>query len=280
MSSPPPAAPVVSIERPPCSLDPAEPSAADFIHTAVRSIRRLARTRGRDHPHIVIACFPKSGSTFLATTLARATGFRPYLLNPIGHDTERDIRPLSIPMFLTQPTVSQEHMHARTENVRWLRLLGVRPVVLVRDVFDAVVSARDHVAPPGARGPAAHPPPDENDPSVRQDLAIRAGVPWMIDFFTSWRAARAKLDVHFVTYDELVADPIATIERIFTHVGMRVPATQISDALASIRPSEVRFNRGRGGRGRLELTPAEIRLVEDIAGTERDADLSMIGLPS
>ena len=73
----------------------------------MRRLERIIIANRDRRRHVLIACMPKSASTFLRTVLVEATGFESYLLNTAGSDTERNIDARSIPMFLSRDTVSQ-----------------------------------------------------------------------------------------------------------------------------------------------------------------------------
>ena len=250
------------------------PMTADAIDRLIDAERDRCR-------HVVVACMPKSASTFLCSLLAEATGYRPYLLNTLGHDTERTIDRLSIPTFLRRDTVSQEHMRATRENVRLLARMGVRPVVLVRDLMDVIVSACDHSEQVAGSGPAAHLPSDF-DRWSREDrlwLVVRMGTPWFLNLVTSWIDAASRLDTLWITYDDVVGDTAATVRRALEHAGVVSDEGRIDAAIAGVDPSTTRLNRGVSGRGRAELSAPQQAAVREIADVYRGAyDLSIIGL--
>ncbi|HWB20300.1 MAG TPA: sulfotransferase domain-containing protein [Phycisphaerales bacterium] len=248
---------------------------------AGRQIDRVIDDHAADHPHIVIACFPKSASTFLATFMAAATGFRSYLLNTSGYDNERNIDRLSIPMFLAQPTVSQEHMRATVPNVAILKRMSIRPVVLVRNIFDCIISSRDHARSQSIVGPNAHVPHDfASWPIEAQDwFIVRMGVPWYLTFFASWMDASNQLPVLWLTYESLIGDPVKSALAIADHVGISLSASVAERSLQSIDPLAIRLNTGVSGRGERELSPSQMNAVRETAGVYRGYyDLSMIGL--
>jgi hypothetical protein len=275
------AAPAVVLDVPRDAALAAPGDRLTAVHeSAMRRIRSIA-VRGRGgRRHVVIACMPKSGSTFLTEALVAATGFHRYLLNTRGYDNERTIDRAAIPMFTARDTVSQEHMRATRANIAWLRELEVRPVVLVRNVFDAIVSARDHAVAESVSGPAAHVPPDfATWPAEAQHwFIVRMGVPWMLSLVASWRDAEHELPTMWLTWDEMTSDPVGAVRRVLAHAGIEV-AGDLAERVARVRRDErVRFNRGVAGRGMTELTPAQIGAVREIAESFDGYDLGPIGL--
>jgi hypothetical protein len=242
---------------------------------------RMIDDRRARHRHVVVACLPKCASTYLDALLVHATGFRRYLLNTTGHDTERNIDARSIPMFLAGDTVSQEHMRATRENVRLLARLGVRPVVLVRDLLDLLVSMRDHAAREPGRGPAGHVPADfaRWPPADRLELIVRFATPWLLTMVTSWLDAARELPTLWLRYDDVVGRPAETVGRVLDHVGVAVPRARIDEAVGRVDPATTRFNRGVSGRGRAELTEGQRSAVRAAAAAYRGTyDLSIVGL--
>lgn len=246
-----------------------------------RRIARLAEALAGEHHHIVIASFPKSASTYLNNILVEATGFRSYLLNTAGHDNERNIDPASIPMFLALDTVSQEHMRATRPNVAWLQRLQVRPVVLVRNLFDALLSSRDFAMQGHLIGPNAHVPQDFVGWSIDQQLwfMARMAAPWYLNFFASWQDAHRDLPTLWISYDDVVLHTARTVARIAEHTGIPIDADRTARAVAIANLRQARFNCGLSGRGVEAFSAAQRQCVRDHAASFNSAcDFSSIGL--
>jgi hypothetical protein len=253
-----------------------------IVHeSAMRRIGAIAARNRGQRRHIVIACMPKSGSTFLTEVIVAATGYGRYLLNTRGHDNERTVDRAAVPMFTARDTVSQEHMRATERNVRWLRELGIRPIVLVRNIFDAIVSARDHAVAESTSGPSAHVPPDFGTWSVEAQhwFIVRMGVPWLLNLVTSWQDIGDELHPMWLTYEAMIEDPVDATRRVLVHAGVEI-APDLSTRVAAVqRDTSVRYNRGVRGRGMTELSAAQIQAVREIAAPYVDEyDLSAIGL--
>jgi hypothetical protein len=248
---------------------------------ATSRLECIVQANAGDHHHIVVASMPKSGSTYLQKVLAHITGFRPYWLNTIGHDNERNLELTAIPMFLAQGTVTQEHMRATRANVHWLKRMGVRPTVLVRNIFDVIVSSRDHSAGGDICGPNAHTPAAYNTwcPEDQAWFIIRMGLPWHLTFVSSWLDAQREIPVLWVSYEDVVQQTVATVARILEHTGVERSSADIQRLAAEVDLDNVRFNRGLSGRGKSELTGAQRQAVRDLAAVHRGAyDFSLIGL--
>jgi len=179
------------------------------------------RSRG-----FLIACMPKSGSTFLSELVASLPGFRREHLVPSYNRREQElseeeiarafvgthhIRRAYMDGVVTAPClprgfVAQHHVRHNDETQLLIDTYGLVPIVLVRNLFDVVVSLRDHLVKSSVYTPAAFVDEDfENLPEERQhDFLIDLAMPWYIHFYVSWWKAENKL---LVTYEDLVEDP-------------------------------------------------------------------------
>lgn len=255
----------------------------DVIFTCAvnRRIERLAEVMAPEHRHILVASFPKAASTYLNNLLVEATGFRSYLLNTAGYDNERNIDPASIPMFMSLDTVSQEHMRATRPNRAWLQRMQIRPVVLVRNIFDALVSALDFVMQGHVVGPNAHLPPGFQQWSSSDQLwfMARMAAPWYLNFFASWQDAQHDLPTIWITYEDVTQHGVQTIARIARHTGVPIDSARAEHAIATADLQLSRFNCGRSGRGTQTFSQAQRQCVCDQAAAFCGVyDFSMIGL--
>src|SRR6187551_3281662 len=121
------------------------------------TVNALARSRP---PSILLACMPKSGSSFLSAALAQAAG---YPLYQFVYTYDRNEQDLYLPALvsglgLPSPTVTQQHVRATGSNLDLTQVFNLRVVLLVRNLFDALVSLRDHILNEGAPQPMAYIP--------------------------------------------------------------------------------------------------------------------------
>lgn len=240
----------------------------------------INENRGRKN-HVFFASFPKSGTTYLHKLLLNATGFEDYLLDRFSEDQQQNIIRQWMPMFLAQNTVTQIHMFATAPNIRMMKELGVRPVVLIRDLADVLVSLRDHVVNEDHVMPIAQFPREFLDWNTEQQgwFIVRMAAPWYLNFYASWKRAEPQIDVLWVRYSELILDPRQTLNRILLHSGVDVNPDNIDRAVASVDMSRVRFNVGVSGRGRKTLSDAQVRAIDEIAATFAGAiDFTPIGV--
>lgn len=208
--------------------------------------QRLPR---RDTLPYVICGMPKSASTFVSALAAEMTGLPlddPHNYNDYftcGFDKgliwdlcQRDV-------------VVHGHLAANPRALCYFRLLKVRPIVTVRNIFDALRSYADHMFPK-ARG-------DDTVLPTLLDFAILRMAGFYVDFYASWYRARDRFDMLWVDYDEVKSDPAGLVRRIAGHLGSGVVAGGIDKAMALAAPGgldekrrdALMFNKGVAGRG-------------------------------
>jgi len=221
-------------------------------------VRQLLAGSGR---HLLLACMPKSGSTFLSTALAAATGFR---LQTFGWGFEQNEQDLYLPELVRHyrsDTVTQQHMRASDPNLRLVGAFGIIPIVLVRGLEDVVVSLFDHMAHDAQRTPMAF--VDEGyrrlAPAAQADFIIELFMPWYVSFYVSWREAEraGKCTPIWVRYEEMIKDPARAIAGILARSGVDCTRARIDAGVARALKGKVRFNKGVAGRGSRFLTDAQ-----------------------
>lgn len=233
--------------------------------------------------HLFVACAPKSGSTFLKNLLTDITQFRDVFSVYAGLQNEQDLDLPQLARFARENTVTQQHCRASEANIHLMQAFGIRPVVLVRDIFDTVMSLRDFYD--GGFVYSTFFDREEYEalaPEVRLDLLIDHAVPWYFQFLASWQRVEreGRLDVLWLDYDALTRDPPAALARVLDFYRMRtehealrcVVATRSSDHRGN------RFNRGVSGRGREGLRAAQRERIAGFARWFPGTDFSLLGL--
>lgn len=250
--------------------------------------------RGKKHmvrrrPYIVVACMPRTGSTFLTTVLADITSFKRC---PLNYAYGRNEQELYLPKLLDAysfGSVTQQHFRATQANLQLLEEFEVRPVVLVRNVFDVTVSIRDYMLKEKASTwPTFY--CDERFWDLTEerqfDAIIDLGLPWYFSFFVSWaEAARTgEASILWLTYEDAQRDWSAAAKRILEFCDIQATDSQISAALAATtnRSAEsLRLNKGVVGRAESILTVEQHdRIARFAEHYYPHIDFSMIGIDS
>ena len=213
--------------------------------------------------HILIACMPKSGSTFLSDVIGQCSGFRRAILTPSAGRREQEIDEQLLRKLDKVGYVAQHHVRNSEWTSEMCRTYGLTPIVLVRSLQDVVVSLRDHMRRESAVFPqffaeARH---AELDDSALEAMLARLALPWYLNFYMSWRETPGAL---MVNYEDLIASPTEVIQDILGFAGANTTAEDVEEAVAKAKAKETsRLNVGVSGRG-AGLQPQSIQIILDL----------------
>jgi len=228
----------------------------------------------------LLACFPKSGSTFFATVLAGLPGFQKVsLVTGYGRrEQELDAASLVAAERTCSHIVAQHHVRYSEETQRLIDRFALHPIVLVRNIYDVVASVRDHLQAGGVIIAQAYVPPDlpRWEISVIEQFVADMLLPWYFNFYASWADCPQRLEI---TYDGLIADPAAVVRNLCTRAGIVATEEQVLTAVAAARANRVttRFNVGVAGRGR-DISPGAVSRIRALANYYSFMDLSSLGI--
>lgn len=233
--------------------------------------------------HIFIACSPKSGSTFLKNVLVSLTGFKDLFSVYAGLQNEHDLDLPQIAKFGKSNTVTQQHSRASEANIQMMQAFGIRPIILVRNIFDSAISLLDFYTK-GFTFSTFFTKEEFLDFSEEQkiDLIIDYALPWYFQFVASWQKVEKekRLQIQWLTYEELIADKPSTIEKILSFYGMATDKNSIIKKINEIESDSEknRFNKGVSGRGKLVLSEDQKLRIKNLAKHFPSADFSILGL--
>jgi hypothetical protein len=216
--------------------------------------------RDPDRRIICIACFPKSGSTFIANKLANLPGFSRGGAVPAFQRREHELEAESIRRAQERRPgkhlVLKHHVRCSHSTVRIGREFGIEYVVLVRDIMDCLVSMVDHLQNESRFAPMAYWDDDllrdleaAGAPS-RLEAITRTFAPWYVNFFVSWQRSPLefpRVNAEWITYEGFFQDPAAGLDDLCTRLAIPCSADDRRRALEI--ETESRFNQGVTGRG-------------------------------
>jgi hypothetical protein len=235
----------------------------------------------RKHAWLIAA--PKSGSTWLTQALKRLLGWTSNsLVNQEWgrREQELDVRPMLLDTHQDLFT-TQQHICFSEATRNFIRQFRVRPILLGRNVFDALVSYHDHLmdttAVPAAFVPAEFATwPREQ----RLDFVVQLIAPWYASFFASWFSAKrdGEIEFHWVGYEDLFADPVATLEGILEYLKVDRPREKIVGTIESISKQQTRFNVGIVGRGAAAFTLEQRLQIQHLFSYHPTLSFERIGI--
>ena len=231
--------------------------------------------------HLLVACFPKSGSTLLKRLLCEATGYAEaqYCFAFLQNEQE-----IYLPLVLASATenrVIQQHCRATVPNLHILQAFDIKPVVLVRNIFDVLLSWKEFLDG-GAYINTFFPHYEKLSEEQRLALVVEDRAPWYLSFFAGWQHAveSGQIDATWMVYRDLTGDPEAALEGILDFYGIKPDPVRLARATQMVNKNTgtTRFNKGKVGRGRAAFTDAQVEHIRRVASYYTGVDFSMIGL--
>lgn len=232
--------------------------------------------------HILVACMPKSGSTFLKESLCALTGWMDTPLTYAFMQNEQEVYLPNVLRVAPSNTVTQQHCRATGPNIQIFQAFGFRPIVLVRRLEDIVLSMADFYDSGATTNTFFGDAWPGMDQAAKYDLVIDHVMPWYASFYASWdRAVRlGQLDCLFVAYEDMIVDKPATIMKIAAFLELGKSAEECAATVQAVEAdaSKIRFNKGVAGRGAAALSDAQKSRLRKLVSTYGDLDLTRVRL--
>lgn len=232
--------------------------------------------------HLLVACMPKSGSTFLKEALCALTGWMDTPLTYAFMQNEQEVYLPNVLRVASSDTVTQQHCRATGPNIQIFQAFGFRPIVLVRCLEDIVLSMSDFYDSGATTNTFFGDVWPTLDQAAKYDLVIDHVMPWYASFYASWdRAARLEqLDCLFVAYEDMIADKPATIAKISEFLKLGKSAKECASAVQAVEAdaTKIRFNKGVAGRGAAALNDTQKSRLAKLMHGYGDLDLSRVRL--
>ncbi len=232
--------------------------------------------------HLFIACVPKSASTFLKNLLVNVTGYRDLFTVYAAGQTEHEIYLPTLRDAAHLDTVTQQHCRASDANVHLMQGFGIRPVVLVRNIFDSVISLFDFYNKGAFQTSFFRADWQALDEEMKIDLLIENVIPWYFQFVASWDLAekQRRLEIHWLSYEELLADKPSSVLKVLEFYGLGASQQGVEQRIREIESEErkIRFNKGVVGRGKLGLTDRQKEQIRRLTRFYPTTDFGRIGL--
>ncbi len=232
--------------------------------------------------HLFIACVPKSASTFLKNLLLNLTGYRDLFSVYAAGQNEHEIYLPTLREAAHLDTVTQQHCRASDANVHLMQAFGIRPIVLVRNIFDSVMSLLDFYNHGAFRNSYFRADWQALDEETKIDLLIENVIPWYFQFVASWDLVekQKRLEIFWLNYEELVADKPSTVLKVLEFYGLGAPRRGIEQRIRELESDgrKNRFNKGVTGRGRAGLNNWQKEKISNLTRYYPSTDFARIGL--
>lgn len=234
---------------------------------------------------MVIACMPKSASTFLTTSLSLITHYPMVKL----HFDRNNEKALYLPHLIKHsayPTVTQIHLRLTNTNLQILRYFDIRPIVLVRNLYDITVSYRNHLSKEPSLNPefrnAVITPVLKSyetlDEKEKINFIIDLVIPWYISFYVAWYYAYQSnsIDLLWINYNDIAKDSPAVIRKILDFYHIHKTDEELNISVQDSFKKDIRFNKGVSGYGIEAMDSLQIERIEKMKSYYPDVDFSLI----
>lgn len=231
---------------------------------------------------ILLACFPKSGSTFVRSVIDKKKEFKHVNLVPSYYEREHELDIRFLYKYRKLNYIAQLHVRANNETEKLVKQFDLIPVILVRDIYDVIVSLVDNMRRNNAiRWPMAKifdthlNLTDEELYSVVVDLFV----PWYINFFVGWKIS--PLTKIIVNYEEMLKNELSFFKKIFSACEMVFSDEEIRNMIDETKKNSKhnKLNKGVVGRGNQIPVETKNKIVK-LCSYYPNIDFSEIGILS
>lgn len=221
-------------------LTPGRPSVHSHLHLLLAARKQECGDRARgaaEAPlgrHFLVTGFPESGLETLAEAVRSSLGYVGAQLAEPSYHTEDALSESRLRAVAAVDTVSRLHCAATEENISLMRRFAIRPMILVRNVYDTLLSWRRSAFPDIHFLPLR----STHDAAIIQqiDIIMAERAAWLVHFYAQWRRAteRKAVDALWITAEAAAAYPEETAVRIIRFLGRPCPEETIVAALSKL----------------------------------------------
>lgn len=243
---------------------------------------------------VAICCMPKSGSTYLITSLTQIEGLKldmvylqtPYMnvdfIDALSREHEIDELALLMHELRGKNWVSQMHVKWTRYTERVFEANNIKPIITFRNIFDCIVSMDDMLMRGEVDGfPMIRLPRDFKKMAEADRIGFLTEYvgPWYIDYTVSWhRATIPNLKLYYET--DILGFNIETAAKIMTFIGKDDLAPDIVAKAFELtdekKKKSSRINKGVAGRGEKIPLASRERLKMLSRPYENEVDFSRL----
>lgn len=232
--------------------------------------------------HALVACMPKSGSSLMFDALHHLTGWEKAFYSYAYMQNEQELYLPYVRGTAGADTVTQQHCRATAANLQIIQGFGIRPVVLIRNLADVVMSLTDFYDQGAVFNTFLGTDWQSLKSAPKRDFIIDHIMPWYVAFYASWRRAEAdgQAECCFVRYEDMIADKPATLQRIAEFLDLSKTREECQAAVTTAEGDRfsTRFNKGVAGRGKEALSDEQLARLKRLAAPYASVDFGPIGL--
>lgn len=237
--------------------------------------------KSKKNGKILLSCFPKSGSSFTASVISETGNYERMGLVYAYGMREQELDSRKCYQLRNTSFIAQHHVRHSEYTAKLIFQYNLTPVVLVRNIYDCIVSMADHIRSENYKWPMCT-LFEEHCNLSDHDLHLMVTdyfVPWYINFYVGW--ITSPVNPLLVTYEGMVDDQVTFFEKILRADGYQPKEREIDDAIEICMSGKhkIRLNNGVINRGK--ILPSEVReKVHQLVSYYPSIDFSPVGIKS
>jgi hypothetical protein len=202
----------------------------------------LVQTASCPEALVLVNTFPRVPTAAAETILVQELGLRRDTLHSANAGFDQAFDRMSAIRAFRPKTLVRGHVIASVRVRACLDLLGVRPILLVRDIFDTIASyADDRTDRPVAPGYRTASLP----PAERRRIQTLRMASYLVDFYASWMAAQADGRCTVQRWEDVRQDwPGFVVDRLAEH-GRTADREAVAARLSAM-PAQAHSSPGHG----------------------------------
>ncbi len=249
-----------------------------FQNDTIKQLDYILQNKLKTLDWLYLAALPKSGSTFIAKKLTSLLAQQGYIHGfPFGYSMDRpqDLDIMYIAMLSQNKFVCQSHTSGSLFNTELMRRYHIKPVILMRDLRDQLLSNHDHfyTRKEGLLSPigSVQSMKDENwfekDRLERLRHLIKFILPGIVDWCNKWYENRSRVEHLVIKYEELHTNKITLFERVLDFYGLSVSEEILKENLEKDQEKELqRLNKAIPSRWKTEFPEELLPEFKAVAG--------------
>ncbi len=208
---------------------------------------------------VLVACMPKSGSTYVSNKIANLKNWKRVGFVPSYGHREQELCAFTTLykslVYINRNIVAQHHVRLSHETAKVINQFGIKVITLTRDIEDCLSSTVDHAKNESCLGPSGFWNQELMDAATASGVSnfealARTNVAWYVNFYVSWSQHESfdiQTDMVGLKYEEFFEDPAKNLRTALEAINLTYSCSEIQDAVEAT--SKDRKNKGVRGRG-------------------------------
>ena len=227
---------------------------------------------------------PKSGSTWFDKIIQQTRKFK---FTTLVHDYERREQEIQLEVFIkniidVNERVYFNHQHLRASEyvIEFINYFDIKVILQIRNIFDTVLSIRDHLLKLTRLFPMMYVTDDFYDLSEEEQLnmIIDLFIPWYFNFYVSWFQHIDHKNIYILQYEKLIENTLEEVSNIYDWLKIDYKKDDLREFISRSHTSnKTRKNVGIKDRGNL-LTDIQHNRIINYSKYYKSIDFSLIGI--